>query len=87
MQAFPLDFVRNHGDKFGNQAELCRPLSSQLVDLNRYTHSRTGNTEIYLGQGWLQFVQDNNLVEGDTLVFHLMVVGEKPTFNVYIFKS
>ncbi|KAG9449671.1 hypothetical protein H6P81_009636 [Aristolochia fimbriata] len=86
----PSYFLKRISDTFFNEDQevfLCVPGGrTHLVWYNR----RKTSTSTYGGggfeKGWLDFVLENNLEQGDVLVFELCPGEKKPTFSVQIFR-
>ena len=88
LQALPLCFVKEHGNKF-KQWVILRTLSSTKpwrVRLSVQTLARYGSPEVRFEGGWSTFAAANRLKEGDSLIFAL-IADAMSEFRVYIFRG
>jgi len=76
--------MEEHGDKFEEWVILRTQLSANAWSVRLCLFKRrNGSPQAQLYRGWKNFVVDNNLRKGDSLIFVLNV--DANCFQVYIF--
>ncbi|XP_068655288.1 putative B3 domain-containing protein Os03g0621600 [Aristolochia californica] len=81
----PASFIRENADIFCNKDQEVM-LRSPSGTTNVVWYKRRTITGGGFDKGWADFVLDNNLEQGDVLIFELCTGGKKTTFSVQIFR-
>lgn len=72
----PQAFLRLHGNEVGDTVELVVSGTRQvwLIDMYTFVDEKIPTTgrRVFLSKGWLQFVEDHQLQQGDSLAFALV---------------